>query len=493
MITGELKSQVDKIWESFWTGGISNPLTVIEQFTYLLFIRRLDEIQLLAEKKANLIDSAIKDPVFTAEQKDLRWNVFKNKDPETMFNLFTKPQRDIPTVFDHMKELNGRAGAFSQYMKGATFMIPTPRLLDMVVQMIDKIKMDDRDTKGDLYEYLLSKIATAGTNGQFRTPRHIIRMMVDMVEPKSDDTICDPACGTAGFMVGSGQYLHDNHPDWFYEKEFRDHFNSKMFTGIEFDSTMLRIGAMNLQLHGIDNPHLIGKDSLSESNGDLRERYSLILANPPFKGSLDYDSVESSILKTVKTKKTELLFLGLILRMLKTGGRCAVIIPDGVLFGSSKAHKQIRREIIEGHKLEAVISMPSGVFKPYAGVSTAVLVFTKTNSGGIDQVWFYDMKADGYSLDDKRTRIKDNDLSDIVARFKNRKQESNRARTEQSFLVPFGEIKENDWDLSINRYKEIVYEEVEYAPPAEIIADIEQLDGERAEALLVLKGLLGWK
>jgi type I restriction enzyme M protein len=259
--------------------------------------------------------------------------------------------------------------------------------------MIGKIRMEDRDTKGDLYEYLLSKIATAGTNGQFRTPRHIIKMMVDMVQPKKEDTICDPACGTAGFLVAAGEYIHENHEDWFHEQDFRNHYNSKMFTGVEFDSTMLRIGAMNLQLHGIESPNLVGKDALSENNGGIRNEFTLIMANPPFKGSLDYDSVESSILQTVKTKKTELLFLGLMLRMLKTGGRCAVIIPDGVLFGSSNAHKQIREEIIAHHKLDAVISMPSGVFKPYAGVSTAVLFFTKTNSGGTDKVWFYDMKG----------------------------------------------------------------------------------------------------
>ncbi len=492
MITGELKSQVDKIWEAFWTGGISNPLTVIEQFTFLLFLRRLDERQLLEENKANIIGSNIINQLYDEKHKIFRWNTFKNKDPETIFELFTKPQVNANnlTVFEHMKQLGSGAGVFAQYMKGATFMIPTPKLLDQVVQMIDKIQMDDRDTKGDLYEYLLSKIATAGTNGQFRTPRHIIQMMVDMMEPKKGDTICDPACGTAGFLVAAGEYVHQNHEDWFHEKDFREHFNSNMFTGIEFDSTMLRIGAMNLQLHGIDSPQLIGRDSLSEANAESREEFSLILANPPFKGSLDYDSVEGSLLKTVKTKKTELLFLALILRMLKIGGRCAVIIPDGVLFGSSNAHKQLRQTIVEGQKLEAVISMPSGVFKPYAGVSTAILIFTKTNNGGTDNVWFYDMQADGYSLDDKRSPVSDNDIPDIVKRFKKRDEEESRGCTDQSFMVPFDEIKENDWDLSINRYKEIVYEEVEYDSPAEIIGDIEKLDTERAKALDLLKGML---
>ncbi len=492
MITGELKSQVDKIWLAFWTGGIANPLTVIEQFTFLLFLRRLDERQLLEEKKANLIGSTVSNKLYSEKHQLFRWNTFKNNDPETIFALFTQPQieADNLTIFDHMKQLGAGAGVFAQYMKGATFMIPTPKLLDQVVQMIDKIQMDDRDTKGDLYEYLLSKIASAGRNGQFRTPRHIIQMMVDMMEPKKDDTICDPACGTAGFLVAAGEYVHQNHEDWFHEKEFREHFNSEMFTGMEFDSTMLRIGAMNLQLHGIDSPQLIGRDSLSEANAGSREDYTLILANPPFKGALDSDSVEGSLLKTVKTKKTELLFLALMLRMLKIGGRCAVIIPDGVLFGSSNAHKQLRQTIVEGQKLEAVISMPSGVFKPYAGVSTAILIFTKTNNGGTDNVWFYDMQADGYSLDDKRSDISDNDIPDIVERFKKRDEEVPRSRTDQSFMVPFDEIIENDWDLSINRYKEIVYEEVKYDSPTEIIADIERLDVERGEALQALKKML---
>lgn len=490
MITGEIKSQVDKIWESFWTGGVSNPLTVIEQFTYLLFIRRLDETQLLEEKKANMIGQPIGNVLFSPNQQELRWSSFKNKDPQTMFDLFTRPSKAGVTVFDHMKEVGAEVGVFAQYMKGATFMIPTPRLLDQVVQMIDKIKMEDRDTKGDVYEYLLSKIATAGTNGQFRTPRHIIRMMVDMVQPKKEDTICDPSAGTAGFLVSSGEYLHERHPDWFHEKSFREHYNSNMFTGIEFDNTMLRIGAMNLQLHGIESPNLIGKDALSEGNGDIRDKFSLILANPPFKGSLDYDGVETSILKMVKSKKTELLFLGLMLRMLKTGGRCAVIVPDGVLFGSSNAHKQIRQEIIENHKLDAVISMPSGVFKPYAGVSTAVLFFTKTGTGGTDKVWFYDMQADGFTLDDKRSDTKENDIPDIVIRYHNLSAETNRLRTDKSFLVPFEDIKANDWDLSINRYKEVVYDEVTYAQPSIIIQDIKNLQEENIKKLLILEDLL---
>ena len=490
MITGELKSQVDKIWEAFSTGGISNPLSVIEQFTYLLFIRRLDERQLLDENRANTLGISIQNIIFTPSQKELRWSSFKNKDPESMFEVFTKPVIEDMTVFDHMKQVGDAAGVFAEFMSKATFIIATPRLLDQVVQLIDKINMNDRDTKGDLYEYMLSKTATAGTNGQFRTPRHIIKMMVDMTQPKKDDVICDPSTGTAGFLVAAGEYFRDNHQDLFLDKSFRDHFNNEMFNGVEIDDTMIRIGAMNLQLHGIENPNLIKNDALSESLGDIRSKYSLILANPPFKGSLDLDAVENSILKIVKSKKTELLFLGLMLRMMKTGGRAAVIVPDGVLFGAKGGFPQIKREIVEKNKLEAVISMPSGVFKPYAGVSTAVLLFTKTGTGGTDTVWFYDMTADGYSLNDNRTKIKENDIPDILNRYHNLANESDRARTDKSFLVPFDEIKDNDWDLSINRYKEIIYEEIEYAAPSEIIKDIETLDQERNQALAALKKML---
>jgi len=490
MVTGQLRLQVDKIWNTFWTGGISNPLTVIEQFTYLLFIRRLDEMQLVKEKQAGITKAPIREPVFEERFYPFRWNRFKNLDPESMFNLFTRPSIDGMTIFDHMKTIGQEGGVFGEFMKGATFMIGTPRLLDQVVQMMDEIRMEDRDTKGDLYEYMLGKIASAGENGQFRTPRHIIGMMTDMVQPKQDDIMCDPAMGTAGMLVAVGEHIYKNHSEWLHDKHFREHFNNSMFTGIEFDSTMIRIGAMNLQLHGIRNPELLLKDSLSESNADLRERYSLIMANPPFTGSLDFDAVESSILKLVKTKKTELLFLGLILRMLKIGGRAAVIVPQGVQFGSSMAHKAIRREIVEKQKLHAVISMPGGVFKPYAGVSTAVLLFTKTNSGGTGKVWFYDMQADGYSLDDKRQEIKDNDIPDILQRYHNMAVEADRKRTDKSFLVPVNEIEANDWDLSVNRYKEVAYEEVEYPKPEILIEEIAGIDRERMELLEKLKIML---
>ena len=488
MITGSLKSLTDRIWEAFWTGGISNPLTVIEQFTYLLFIRQLDRQQQLAEQKAQLLGTEVENAIYTDDQQGLRWHTLQNLDPETLYARFTSADNESgTTVFEHMKSVGNTGGVFAEYMRGATFMIPTPRLLDQVVRMIDQIEMDDRDTKGDLYEYLLSKIATAGTNGQFRTPRHIIEMMVAMVQPQPTDTVCDPSAGTAGFLVATGEYFQaEERRSLMHDAEFRKHFAEAMFSGIEFDPTMLRIGAMNLQLHGIDTPRLIGRDALSQQN-DLREAFSLILANPPFKGSLDYGDVEPSLIATVKTKKTELLFLALILRMLKIGGRCAVIVPDGVLFGSSRAHKKLRQTLVEGHKLDAVVSMPSGVFKPYAGVSTAILFFTKTGTGGTDHVWYYDMQSDGYSLDDKRRPLDESDIPDIVHRYHHREAEADRARTEQSFMVPLADIVANDYDLSINRYKEIIYEPIAYDPPATIIADIRRLDAERAVLLAELE------
>ncbi len=487
MLTSELRSQIDKVWNAFWTGGISNPLTVIEQITYLLFIKRLDELQLLKESKANATQTPIEEPVYTPKQKELRWSVFKDTDPESMFSLFRKEGG----VFDFMRNLsNAKETAFGKYMKGATFMIPTPRLLSNVVDMISGIDMTDRDTKGDVYEYLLSKIATAGQNGQFRTPRHIIRMMVDMMQPKPDDIICDPSSGTCGFLVGAAEYMREHYDKEFYKKGFLQHFNNTMFVGTEFDATMLRIGAMNMTLHGIENPQLIDVDALSEANSGFTEKCTIILANPPFKGSLDYDAVDPKILKTVLTKKTELLFLALMLKGLKSGGRAAVIVPDGVLFGSSKAHLQIRKELIDGHKLQAVISMPSGVFKPYAGVSTAVIIFTKTKSGGTDKVWFYDMQSDGLSLDDKRQAIADNDIPDIVTRWHKLNAETNRARTEKSFFVAADDIRANNFDLSINRYKEVIYEQKDYHTPAKIIESIKELDIARQNDLKELEKLL---
>lgn len=487
MINGELRSKIDRCWEAFWTGGLSNPITVIEQMTYLLYIRRLDEIQTTKEHKVAVTKKPIDKPLFTKAQEELRWGRFKNLDPENMYRLFTKEGG----VFDFMKSTAQNGSTLTKFMKGATFMIPTPRLLAQVVDMLSEINMDDRDTKGDVYEYLLGKIASAGQNGQFRTPRHIIKMIVEIVDPGVEDIISDPAMGTAGFLVGAGEHIRKHHPELLMKADVMEHFQHKMFLASEFDPTMLRIGAMNLILHGIEYPQLTDVDALSEANGSFTEKATIILANPPFKGSLDHESVDPKILNIVDSKKTELLFLGLILKGLKVGGRAGVIVPEGVLFGSSKAHKQIRKALIEEHKLQAVISMPSGVFKPYAGVSTASLFFTRTDSGGTDKVWFYDMESDGYSLDDKRTHQPDkNDIPDILARWKTLDKETKRSRTDKSFLVSVKEIRDNGYDLSINRYKEVVYAKKQYEKPEVIIEEIEELDKERAVLLKDLKSMI---
>ncbi|MED4954160.1 class I SAM-dependent DNA methyltransferase [Paenibacillus macerans] len=484
MITGELRQKVDRIWETFWTGGITNPLSVIEQFTYLLFIKDLDEAETRKENESMLLSVPFARMV-PSDKQHLRWNQFKNFDPQRMYDVVSNE------VFPFIKSLHGdKDSAYAKYMGDAIFMIPTPNMLVRIVEGIDTIDMKDRDTKGDLYEYLLSKVATAGTNGQFRTPRHIIQMMVALMKPKPEDIICDPAAGSAGFLVAAGEYLRENHADLFLVQGLKEHFNNHMFHGFDMDRTMLRIGAMNMMLHGVDNPNIEYRDSLNENNTD-KDKYTLILANPPFKGSLDADSVSADLLRVTRTKKTELLFLALFLRMLKVGGRCASIVPDGVLFGNSTAHKAIRKEIVDNHKLEAIISMPSGVFKPYAGVSTAIMIFTKTGAGGTDHVWFYDMKADGYSLDDKRNPIEANDIPDIIERFSNMDAEKERKRTEQSFLVPVDEIRDNAYDLSINRYKETEYEEVQYEDPKVILASIKLLEKEIIEGLEELEGLLG--
>ena len=482
MITGELKSKVDKIWETFWTGGITNPLEVIEQFTYLLFIKNLDEIETRKESEAVLLGFPYTG-MFPEYKQYLRWNQFKNQEAGEMYNIVANE------VFPFIKTLHGnKESAYTKYMGDAIFKIPTPQMLSKLVDMIDTLPMT-ADTKGDLYEYLLSKVATAGTNGQFRTPRHIIDMIVKLMKPTPSDVIVDPAAGSAGFLVSAQQYLRDHHADLFHNQGLKEHFNNDMFYGFVMDRTMLRIGAMNMMLHGVDNPNIEYKDSLSESNTD-KDKYTLILANPPFKGSLDYEAVSADLLKVTKTKKTELLFLALFLRTLKVGGRCASIVPDGVLFGSTKGHKDIRKEIVENHKLEAIISMPSGVFKPYAGVSTAIMIFTKTNTGGTDKVWFYDMKADGYSLDDKRTEIEDNDINDIIERFNNLDKEVDRKKTEQSFFVDVEEIRENGYDLSINKYKEIVYEEVVYDAPLVIMNRVKELEKEISVGLEELERML---
>lgn len=498
MITGELKNKIDGLWEIFWTGGLTNPLDVIEQMTYLMFIRDLDDADNLHIKESAMLglsyESIFAEEVLIGEHRIagnlLKWSVFHDFPAQKMYSTMQE------WVFPFIKNLHGnKESAYAKYMGDAIFKIPTPLMLDKIVTAMDEIydqmaQLKNADTRGDVYEYLLSKLATAGVNGQFRTPRHIIKMMVELMDPKPDEIICDPACGTSGFLVAASEYLKENKKEEvFFDRKNKDHYMNHMFHGFDMDRTMLRIGAMNMMTHGVDNPYIEYRDSLSDQNTD-RDMYSLILANPPFKGSLDYDIVSQDLLKVAKTKKTELLFLVLFLKMLKTGGRCACIVPDGVLFGSSKAHKTIRKELVEENCLEAVISMPSGVFKPYAGVSTAILIFTKTGHGGTDRVWFYDMKADGFSLDDKRNSINENDIPDIIERFRNREQETERKRTEQSFFVEKQDIVDNEYDLSINKYKEVEYVPIEYPSTQEIMVNLHELEMEITKNLAELDEML---
>ena len=509
MITGELKNRIDGLWDVFAAGGLVNPLDVIEQVTYLMFIHDLDETDNMRAKESVMLGlphaSIFADKVMVGDReidgKQLKWSVFHDFPASKMYATVQE------WVFPFIKNLHDdKESAYSKYMDDAIFKIPTPLLLDKIVTILDDIyaqmaQLKDTDIRGDVYEYLLSKIAQSGLNGQFRTPRHIIRMMVELMDPSADEIICDPACGTSGFLVAAGDYLKEKRKEEiFFNRQKKAHYMNGMFHGYDMDRTMLRIGAMNMMTHGVDNPYIEYRDSLSDQNTD-KEKYSLILANPPFKGSLDYDTVSADLLKVCKTKKTELLFLALMLRMLRTGGRCAVIVPDGVLFGSSGAHKAIRQAIVEENRLEAVISMPSGVFKPYAGVSTGILIFTKTGHGGTDKVWFYDMQADGFSLDDKRTEVKENDIPDIIARFRSTKSvgdgaldvpfdEARNPRTAKSFFVPKSEIVGNDYDLSINKYKKTEYKPVEYAPTAQILAELKEIEEQIAQGLSELEGML---
>ncbi|MFJ5534299.1 N-6 DNA methylase [Streptomyces sp. NPDC093261] len=501
-MTGALKSRVDRVWDAFWSGGISNPLEVMEQITYLLFVRRLDELQTVRDRMARrgVQDTA---PFFGPDQQGLRWRNFKGDEPARMYRTVAEK------VFPHLRALGGEDSTYAHHMRDARFTIPTPGLLSKVVLLLEDIPMQDRDTNGDLYEYMLGKLATAGQNGQFRTPRHIIDLMVEMTGPSPRDEICDPACGTAGFLVSASEYVRRVHRDDLLEADHRHHFHHGMFHGFDFDSTMLRIGSMNMLMHGMAGPDIRYRDSLSQRAGEESDRYSLILANPPFAGSLDPDTTSPDLLKAVRTRKTELLFLALFLTLLSPGGRAAVIVPDGVLFGSTKAHRELRRTLVEEQRLDAVVKLPSGVFKPYAGVSTAILFFTRTDSGGTEDVWFYDVRADGFSLDDKRTPLLPedrlgaratgltagehtrNNLPDLLARWSRRTtDERTRARTDQSFCVPRSDIAAEGYDLSPNRYKEIVHEEVVPRPPPEILADLERLNKEIDAGTARLKELL---
>lgn len=511
MLTGELRSQVDKVWMSIYTGGISNPLAVIEQITYLLFLRRLDELQTLEENKSSRTGKPIKRVIFPSgkdtkgcKYEDMRWSRLKNTAPAEMFTIV----RDH--VFPFLQTVGGVDSSYSKHMETAQFLIPTPNLLSSVIDLLDQIPMQDRDTKGDLYEYMLGKLNTAGQNGQFRTPRHIIELMVGLTAPTVKDTICDPSSGTCGFLIGASQYLLKNNPNILVNEKSRDHFNNTMFYGYDFDQTMLRIGSMNMLLHGVENPEINYRDSLSQDYAIEEEKFSLILANPPFKGSLDYGNTSKELLSIVDTRKTELLFMALFLKILKPGGRAAVIVPDGVLFNGNEAFKKIRTTIINEQKLDAVISLPSGVFKPYAGVSTAILLFTKTNSGGTDSVWFYDMTADGFSLNDNRQPLLDlnklgfdpkiklsddehtkNNLPDIFARWllRDTKEKSNE-RTAQSFCVTRAEIEAKEYDLSLNSYKQVVHEHVEQVSPKVLLTELRQLETEIQNGLIELEELL---
>lgn len=511
MITGELRGQIDRIWDSFWSGGIANPIEVIEQITYLLFIRRLDELHTLEERKAARLRRPLARRIFPEgtdprgrPYEDLRWSRFRNLAPSEMFVVLGEH------VFPFLRTLGGDGSTYAHHMKDARFTIPTPALLSRVVDMLEAVPMEDADTKGDIYEYMLGKIATAGQNGQFRTPRHIIRLMVEMTAPTPRDIIVDPASGTCGFLVAAGEHVQRHHAAALHDDAAREHFHHHMFHGFDFDSTMLRIGSMNMLLHGVENPDIRYRDSLAQDHAGDSDRYTLVLANPPFAGSLDAETVAKDLTAIVKTRKTELLFLALFLRLLKPGGRAAVIVPDGVLFGSSKAHKELRRMLVEDHRLDGIVSLPSGVFRPYAGVSCAILLFTRTDSGGTDHVWFYDMQADGWSLDDKRTPLLEeaklgpvpavalseaerakNDLPDVLARWRQRDgDERERPRSARSFTVPRAEIAAAGWDLSLNRYKEVVREEVTHRSPKEILTELRKLEAEIAEGMARLEGML---
>jgi type I restriction enzyme M protein len=489
MITGELKSKVDKLWTTFWSNGVSNSLSVIEQISYLLFIKRLDDLELTKEKAAKRFGGKVKDPTFSPEQQDLRWSQFKNQNAEQMLKIV----RD--KAFPFIKEMGTAGGTYAVHMKDATFLIANASLLANVVEQIEGIPMEDRDTKGDLYEYMLSKLTEAGRNGQFRTPRHIIKMMVELMAPTAREVVCDPACGTGGFLVAVAEYLQQQQDSEGNKvlngQGNRAHFDSEMFHGFDFDPTMLRIGSMNMMLHGIEDPKIEARDSLSEDHAGVNEEFTLILANPPFTGSVDKEGIATNLTKVIDTTKTELLFGALFLRLLKKGGRAAVIVPDGVLFGSKGAHPKLRKMLIEDHKLDGVISMPSGVFKPYTPVSAAILIFTKTGAGGTDAVWFYDMQADGLSLNDKRQPVEQNDIPDLVQRWQNRDPLKDVDRGQKAFFVSKESIVENGYDLSINRYKEVEYAEVVYEPPKTILGKLKALEDEIRGDLDELEGLLG--
>ena len=490
MITGEIKNRIDQIWDTFWTGGITNSMTILEQMTYLFFMKMLDDAQDKREANARALGIEPDDLVFKKGKlwhnpetdrdvpySDLRWQNFRHEDPVKMFATV---RNDVFVFIKHLGE--GKQSAYSRFMQSAVFMIQNPRTLVRVVEGIQNLDMTDRDTMGDVYEYMLGKMAASGNNGQFRTPRHIIRMMVNLMQPRVDWEICDPAMGSAGFIVEAAKFVQEHHRAELMKKSNMEHYKTHMFHGFDTDTTMLRIGAMNLMLHGVDAPDVKWQDSLSPENEDT-DCYDLILANPPFAGSIDGGNIAKSLLAVTNTKKTELLFLALFVRMLRIGGSCASIVPDGVLFGASTAHMAIRKEIVDNQHLKAVISMHSGVFLPYSGVSTAILLFSKTNAGGTDKVWFYDMKADGLSLDQKRNPVDENDIPDVIARYANLAVEDDRSRQDQSFLVPVEEIRKNGYILSLNKYREVKVEKVKYDPSDVLLKKLDDYQDEITAAL----------
>ncbi len=491
MLDTELKSKINQLWDKFWSGGISDPLVAITQMSYLIFMKRLEDEDITREQNAQL--SGEKYESIFKDHEDCKWSEWTNLPA----NQILEHVRD--KVFPFLRTLGGEDSLYAQYMKDAVFTIPTPSLLIESVKIINEmqIKEQNRDAKGDLYEYLLSELKTAGKNGQFRTPRHIIKMMVSLINPKIGDNICDPACGTAGFLVASNEHIlkqntskelikTDEHGNEYnlkgdkLNKKQWDILREQTFYGYDFDSTMTRISLMNMMMHGMNRPNIKQKNTLSTRYNQEKNHYDVVLANPPFKGSINESEISTEF--AIKTKKTEILFLELMYNILSSGGRCAVIVPDGVLFGNSKAHTQIRKKLLEECRLDAVISMPSGVFKPYAGVSTGIMVFTKGEP--TKKVWFYDMIADGFSLDDKRTFIDGKgDIPDIIENFNKRDAEQFEDRKAKCFFVPIEEIKENNYDLSISKYKEIEYEEIEYEDPEFIKRKILDLENKIVETL----------
>lgn len=480
MITGDIKQKVDAVWQTFWNNGFTQPSAIFEQMTYLLFMKMLDEKQQEKESIANLTGDKLLDPTFpegvwhnpSTDQdvpySEMRWHIFKEMEPARMLN------RVRNDVFIFLRHIGGEGSAYSRAMEDTVFQITNARLLSRVVEGIEELVSDGADMMGDIYEYMLSKMAASGTNGQFRTPRHIIRMMVELMRPTLDDTICDPAMGSAGFIMEAAKCIKEHQGNELLNIDVMKRFRSEIFHGSDSDASMLRIGCMNMMLHDVDEPNLYYRNSLSDENNDTN-KYTLCLANPPFAGSLDQDDIAHTLKAAVKTKKTELLFLALMMRMLQSGGRCASIVPDTVLTGDAQAYKTIRSALVDKHCMQAVITMPSGVFQPYSGVSTAIIIFTKTGTGGTDKVWFYDMHADGFSLTTQRIpQPEQNDIPDIISRFHNLEAEADRSRKEQSFFVTANEIRANGYDLSYKRYHEVEYEAVEYEVPEAIIARMEE-------------------